>query len=206
MISLNNNPSENKPFAEVIESSLDHFLAQSWQWDIFPSFGSLVTVKTKKRTLIAVVHHIQTGSMDPNRYPFAYQKTEEELMAEQPQIFSFLKTTFSCLVLGYQEKGAIHYTLSPEPPKIHSFIQHADHDIMKSFFYQDIYLHILFAAINQIQNIDELLLAMLKQQKNLGILSEQKLHQLINTFSLLTANDYRRLKLFLQRTQNIINS
>lgn len=206
MISINNNASDNRPFAEVIESSLDHFLAQSWQWDVFPSFGSLVAVKTKKRILIAVVHHIKTGSMDPNRYPFAYQKTEEELMAEQPQIFSFLKTTFSCLVLGYQEKGVIHYALSPEPPKIHAFIQPADHDLMKAFFYQDIYLHILFAAINQIQNIDELLLAMLKQQKSLGILTEQRLHQLINTFSLLTANDYRRLKLFLQRTQNIINS
>lgn len=201
----NNNASDNKPFAEVIESSLDHFLAQSWQWDTFPPFGSLVVIHTKKRDLIAVVHHIQTGSMDPNRYPFAYQKTEEELLAEQPQIFSFLKTTFSCLILGYQEKGAIYYTLSPEPPKIHAFIQHIDRNLMKTFFYQDTYLHILFGAANKIQNIDELLLAILKQQKNLGILSEQKLHQLINTFSLLTANDYRRLKLFLQRAQNIVS-
>ncbi len=194
-----------EPFAEVIESSLDQFLAQSWQWDQFPTFGSLVVIKTTKRNLIGIVHHVKTGSMDPNRYPFAYQKTEEELLAEQPQIFSFLKTTFSCLILGYQEKGTVHYTMSPEPPKIHAFIAPADNDLLKSFFYQDTYLHMLFAASNQINNLDELLLALFKQQKALGILHEAKLHQLIDTFNLLTGNDYRRLKLFLQRVQALVD-
>lgn len=199
------NKASSEPFAEVIESSLDHFVAQSWQWDHFPSFGSLVVIKTTKRNLIAIVHHIKTGSMDPNRSPFAYQKTEEELLAEQPQIFAFLRTTFSCLVLGYQEKGKICYTISPEPPKIHAFIKPADTDLCKSFFYQDTYLHMLFSASNHIQNVDELLLALFKEQKALDILSNQKLHQLINTFSLLTGNDYRRLKLFLQRVQAVIS-
>src|SRR5690349_14278413 len=98
-----------KPFAEVIESSLHGFLAQTWQWDNFPAFGSLVTVTSNKRTHLAIVHQIKTGSMDPIRYPFPYQKTEEELLAEQPQIFEFLKTAFSCLTIGYQEKGKLYY-------------------------------------------------------------------------------------------------
>ncbi len=104
----NTSLSPNKPFAEVIESSLHGWLAQSWQWDTFPSFGSIVTIQGKKRTHFGIVHQIQTGSMDPVRYPFPYQKTEEELLKEQPQIFEFLKTTFSCLIIGYQEKGSIH--------------------------------------------------------------------------------------------------
>lgn len=203
-MNLNSNHS-SEPFAEVIESSLHGFLAQSWNWDYFPHFGALVLIRTKKRDLIAIVHQIQTGSIEPTRYPFAYQKTEEELLAEQPQIFSFLKTTFSALILGYQEKGAIHYTISPEPPKVHAFITHAQKDLLKSFFYQDSYLHLLFTAGTQIQNSDELLLALLKQHKELGILSDQKLRQLINTFSLLTGNDYRRLKLFLQRVQHLVD-
>ncbi len=201
----NTNKALSEPFAEVIESSLEQFLAQSWQWDRFPMFGSLVVINTIKRNLIAIVHQIKTGSMDPNRYPFAYQKTEEELLAEQPQIFSFLKTTFSCLILGYQEKGAVYYTMSPEPPKIHAFIKPAGDDLAKNFFYQATYMHMLFNAANQIHNLDELLLALLKQQKALGILHEQKLHQIIDTFSLLTGNDYRRLKLFLQRVQTLID-
>ncbi len=196
----------NKPFAEIIESSLHSFLAQSWQWDSFASFGSLVTIDSGKRTLFGVVHQVQTGSMDPNRYPFVYQKTEQELQKEQPQIFSFLKTTFSCLILGYQEKGTIIYSISPEPPKIHAFVQQASTDLSKQFFYNDTYLHVLFGLAQHVFNLDELLLALMKQQRDLKILDKKKLHQSIESFSLLTGNDYRRLKLFFQRVQHMISA
>ncbi len=192
-----------KPFAEVIESSLTGWLAQSWQWDNFPSFGSLVCVENKKRILFGIVHQIQTGSMDPVRYPFAYQKTEEELLKEQPQIFEFLKTTFSCLIIGYREKGKIIYQLAPEPPKIHAFVSGVQSDLCKEFFCRDNYLHLLFGLSNQLFNLDELLLALIKNLADIKILSEKKLEQIIDSFSLLTGNDYRRLKLFLQRIEHI---
>src|SRR3989304_9697313 len=166
----------NKAFAEVIESSLDGWLAQSWQWDQFPSFASLVTVAQTERTLVGIVHQVKTGSMDPMRYPFPYQKTEEELLAEQPQIFEFLKTTFSCLPLGYQERGTMHYLLAPEPPQIHSFVSPMPQDLCKQFFYNDNYLHVLFGLSSQVFNLDELLLAILKLQTELGILSEKKIN------------------------------
>src|SRR5688500_18584413 len=116
-------------FAEVIESSLTGWLAQSWSWDTFPNFGSFVAIETKNRTVFGIVHQVQTGSMDPVRYPFPYQKTEEELLREQPQIFEFLKTTFSCITIGYQEKRIFSYLIAPEPPKIHSFVMHPDKEI-----------------------------------------------------------------------------
>lgn len=200
----NNFPSDNKPFAEVVESNLTSFKAQAWQWDNFAQFGSLVTVESKMRTIIGIVYDIQTGSIDPHRTPFAYQKTENELLAEQPQIFTFLKTTFNCLILGYSQKGKMHYTLSPEPPKIHAFVQQANTDFLKSFFYSDLYLHIIFNTNSIIENIDELLLALLKQKKIIGILSATKIQDLAHTFSLLTGNDYRRLKIFLQRAQALV--
>lgn len=196
----------NKAFAEVIESSLQGFLAQSWQWNNFPTFGSMIMVQTKKRTLFGIVHQINTGSMEPMRYPFPYQKTEEELLAEQPQIFEFLKTTFSCLTVGYQEKGSMYYLAAPEPPQIHSFVEPMPTDLCKQFFYSEKYLHVLFGGAAQIFNIDELLLALLKQQTELGILTEDKTAQFVHAFSLLTANDYRRLKLFLQRAQSVIQT
>ena len=193
----------NKAFAEVIESSLQGFLGHSWTWNRFPSFGSLVTLKTGTRTIFGLVYQVQTGSMDPVRYPFAYQKTQEELLAEQPQIFEFLKTTFSCLTVGYQEKGAVKYILSPEPPTIHSFIEPASLDNAKEFFFQEKYLHLIFGA-SQITGTDELLLAIMHQQQQLHIFNEQKLKDFINAYSLLTGNDYRRLKLFLQRAEQLI--
>lgn len=195
----------NKAFAEVIESSLTGFLAQSWQWNSFPSFGSLITVNSGIRKTIAIVHQIQTGSMDPIRYPFPYQKTEEELLSEQPQIFEFLKTTFSCLIIGYQEKGTINYVLAPEPVKIHAFVEPIETDLCKQFYYAPTYLHVLFGFSSTIANIDELLLAIIKNQKTLQCMTEEKFQQFIHTFSLLTGNDYRRLKLFLQRVEPMLH-
>src|SRR5690348_3865197 len=161
---------KEKYFAEVIESSLTGWIAQSWSWDTFPEFGSIVAVEGKTRTIFGIVHQVQTGSMDPVRYPFPYQKTEEELRKEQPQIFEFLKTTFSCLTLGYQENhGNITYLIAPEPPKIHSFVTPIADNLAKQFFSSHNYLHILFGMSSGIGNVDELLLAVLKQQVALKI-------------------------------------
>lgn len=192
----------NSYFSEVVESSLTGWLAQSWQWNTFAAYGSLVEVQAGTRQLLGIVHQVQTGSMDPTRYPFPYQKTEEELLQEQPQIFEFLKTTFSALVVGYAEKGKIFYTLAPEPAKIHAFVGYADKEFTKQFFADERYVHLLFNA--QIPNIDELLLAVLRYQALTGPLSQEKVSSFMHTFSLLTGNDYRRLKLFLQRAEHIV--
>jgi len=186
-------------FAEIVESSLPTFVAQSWQWDKFPPFGSLVTVQSGMRTLIGVVHQIQTGSMDPTRYPFPYQKTEEELRREQPQIFEFLRTTFSCVVTGYYEKGSMQYLLCPQPPKIHAFVSPISPELLTRYSLSAKYLHLLFGMGHQVCNLDELLLAHLRTLGDAGLVTEAKLADFIETFSLLTGNDYRRLKLFLQR-------
>lgn len=193
-------------FGEVIESSLTGWIAQSWSWDTFPAFGSFVAIESKKRTIFGIVHQVQTGSMDPIRYPFPYKKTEEELLKEQPQIFEFLKTTFSCIAIGYQEKKRITYHLAPEPPKIHAFVAYPPAEISKIFFASNKYLHLLFTHSTQIFNMDELLLALLNQYKHLTIITPEKINTFMHTYSLLTGNDYRRIKLFLQRVEHIIDS
>ncbi|HLW72666.1 MAG TPA: hypothetical protein VKR54_01325 [Candidatus Babeliales bacterium] len=191
-------------FAEVIESSLTSWLAQSWAWDTFPEFGSFVAIEGKKRTIFGIVHQVQTGSMDPVRYPFPYQKTEEELLKEQPQIFEFLKTTFSCITIGYQEKKAMSYLIAPEPPKIHSFITRPSNETSKIFFANTRYMHLLFTHSAHIFNMDELMLALLKQHIDLHILTKDKINAFMQTYSLLIGNDYRRIKLFLQRAEHML--
>ena len=57
---------------------------------------------------------------------------------------------------------------------------------------------------NGIGNIDELLLAILQQHVALNILSEDSLDNFMQRYSLLIGNDYRRIKLFLQRAQPIV--
>lgn len=194
----------NKAFAEIIESSLSTWRAQCWQWDVLPMYGSLVTITTSERTIFGLVHEIQTGSADSLRTVFTYKKTEEELRRDHPHIFEFLQTSFSCLTLGYQEHGKIQYQLAPEPPKIHAFVQPATRGQLQDFFSHEQYLHTLFAFGSQIFSLDELLLALLKNLAQQQLLTQHQLGQFIETFSLLTANDYRRLKLFLQRAQTLI--
>src|SRR5581483_7495590 len=176
-------------FAEIMESSLHGWVAQCWQWNQAPSFGSMVAIESSKRTIFGIVHQVQTGSMDPMRYPFPYQKTEEELLAEQPQIFEFLKTSFSCLSMGYQEPGKMFYLLSPEPCKIHAFVRPMTKDHYQQFFSDERYLHLLFGLSNQVFNLDELLLALLKNLSDMEILSQEKIAHFVETFSLLSGND-----------------
>ena len=191
-----------KPFAEVIESSLDSFIAQCWQWDNFPEFGSLVQVNSNDLTILGCVYSIQTGSMDPMRYPFPYQKTEKELLSEQPQIFEFLKTTFNVKILGYiNKKKQIKYHIPPHPSKIHSFVEECLPEIETIFFNKQDFLYLLFNSSSQISNFDDLLLTIISKATNGKKPSSKTLSSFYQTLSLLTGNDYRRMKLFLRRVE-----
>jgi len=187
-------------FAEIVESSLTNWTAQSWDWDMFPAFGTLVVVPENKRSLFGIVYQINTGSLEPGRYPFTYQKTQEELQKEQPQIFEFLKTTFSCITIGYQEHEKIFHAICPAPPKIHSFVGPLQQLEYKQFFISPTFMQLLFNS-SSLENIDELLIALITNLKKQDILSPEKLSELIDTYTLLIGNDYRRLKLFLSRLQ-----
>jgi hypothetical protein len=189
----------NKAFAEVVQSSLHSFTAQSWNWDQFPAYGSLCTIEQANMHYIGLVYDVTTGSMDSSRYPFPFKKTEQELKAEQPQIFEFLRTTFSCLTLGYVYKGVIRYSAPPQPAKMHAFVQPIERELQQRFYASDQYLHRLFGLSNQIMNLDDLLIAQLHERQMGSTLSKESMQKFLHTYSLLTGNDYRRMKLFLQR-------
>lgn len=199
----------NKPpfFAEIIESDLSQWTGQCWKWDNAPDFGSLVTTKQKNITLYGVVHAIKTGSNDPMRTPMAYQKTEEELLRDQPQIFEFLQTTFQAITIGYQKHDEpgdkFYYHLPAQPPKIHAFIACPSTQQYQDFFLNDQFLHLLFNASSQINNLDELLICIIKNLHEKRLLSRSKLTDLIETISILCKHDYHKLKTFLHRIQQI---
>lgn len=206
---LSNTKENLNPFAEVIESSLDTFLAQSWVWDTFPSFGSLVKIDCKTHVILGCVTSITTGSIDPQRYPFPYQKTEDELKTEQPQIFEFLKTIFQVKIVGYLDLATtqkFHYTLPPTPAKIHAFVHSIPISFSANFFSNPHFLYLLFSSQNTITHFDDLLLAIFKQLEQQKKLTTKTITSFYKTFSLLTGNDYRRMKLFLHRLETLKNS
>ncbi len=192
-------------FAEILNSSIATFQAQCWQWDAIPEFGSLVTATSNGRTIFGIIYDISTGPTDPIRQPVAYQKTEEELLKEQPQIFEFLTTSFSSVAIGYSEQGTIFYNLPPQPPKMHTFVGHATIEQYEQCFASSQFLHLLCNSLLPL-NLQELLLAIIKHQLNRKTLTKKRLNAFIESFFMLNKNNYLQTKMFLSRLQQLLQT
>lgn len=191
-------------FAEIIESHLTHYTAQCWAWNAFPSFGSLVVVQDGTMTVFGIVTAAQTGSIDPTRTPFAYQKTEAELLSEQPHIFEFLKTTFTVQICGYTDGYGITYGIPATPCKIHTFISAATAPQLTMFFSSAEFIELLYGFSQQIPNLDELLLAIIRYLKTHQLVTQALLEDLSHRIALLSGNDYRRIKVLLSRLETAV--
>ena len=190
-------------FSEVIESSLNHFVAQCWQWNILPTFASLVEVHNNQQIILGCVTQIKTESSDPTRKPFAYQKTEAELLNEQPQIFELLKSTFTVHIIGYKDltTNKVIYRTPLQPSKIHAFVKQTSEQIFAEVFSQPHFLPMFFTFQNSTTNLEELLLAILCQVHQKNLITKEFFHTFYQNFALLNSNDYKRVKLFFERIE-----
>lgn len=191
-------------FAEIIQSYLTTAKAECWKWDVVPDFGSLVVIEQKDLRIIACVTSIETGSADPSRQPYAYQKTEAELLREQPQIFAFLKTYIQLTCVGfYTEKDpALQYFLPPQPAKIHAFVRSADTALAQRFFAQTSFLYLLQHA-NPI-SYDEVLFALINRFYSSGCLSPVTIQSLVDHYTMIAGSDYRRVRFFCERLSTML--
>ncbi len=189
-------------FAEVISSSLTGYTGQCWSWDNTPDFGSLVCVTHKNMTLFGIVANVETGSSDPQRTPFPYQKTEIELRSQHPQVFEFLRTVFTVSIVGYKiNEGVISHSLAPSPASIHAFIRPATDAEYALFFSASHFLAVLFSNNAGNPLLDELLIRILNRLMRDDMLNPTLFEQYYHTLTLLLGNDYRRLKIVLQRIE-----
>ena len=198
-------PNNKTCFAEVLESNITTFTAQSWKWDEIPEFGSLVSATSNGRTIFGIIFDINTGPTDSIRQPVTYQKTQEELLQEQPQIFEFLTTTFSCIAIGYTHQGKILYNLPPQPAKMHTFVQYACDQDYEQCFASEQFLHLLYNA-NAPINIQELLLAIVAHQLARKIMTKKRLNALIESFFMLNKNNYLQTKMFVSRLDQLLQT
>ena len=189
----------NVYLGEVVASALSSWVVQAWQWEKFPEFGSIVRLTCGEYDMFGIVSDIKTGSDDKSRQPFAYQKTELELRRDQPQIFEFLKTNFTCLPVGYCRQGVWYYTLPSRPPRTHAFVAVAAPQELTLLCQGSGLLQALFSHAHRVESFEELLLAVLRQLREHGLLTQELLMQLMEYLALLWASDYRRLKFFMDR-------
>lgn len=193
-------------FAEIIQSQITIAKAECWKWDVVPDFGSLVIIEQKGIHIIACVTGIETGSADPLRQPYAYQKTEAELMREQPQIFSFLKTYIQLTCVGFYtaENSDIEYFLPPQPPKIHAFVRCADAPLARQFFAQTSFLYLLHHA-NSV-GYDEILFALINTYYSAKIISESMIQSIVNHYTMIAGSDYKRVRFFCERLSGVLEA
>ncbi len=194
---------DQQNLGEVVYSTISQFTTQAWDWDKYPEFGSVICLQSDDIAIFGLVYYIKTGSSDAVRQAFAYQKTPAELHQEQPQIFAFLKTDFSAVPLGYKSAHKFVYAMPPRPPKIHAFVRLASYPELLELLAGTGVVHALFSQYTKIDYFEELLLAFLRYLEQNSMVSRSLLMQVTEQLSLATANDYRRLKMFMDRVGDI---
>jgi hypothetical protein len=184
---------------EVIESTTTQFVAEARRLHESPPFGSFVRVESEP-AVHGVVFNVSTHSIEPNRRPAAYGKSEEELRLEQPQIFELLKTEFHALIVGYRDGGGFRQILPPQPPRIHSFVYGCDAQEVAAFTSDLGYLRSVLGFAKMAP--DELLIAVARcalQALEDDEVRQAHLVQMGKELSRLIREDYDRLTSLVRR-------
>ncbi len=191
-------------FGEIITSSLTNWIIQSWQLDNHPPFGAIIQIIHDDNKHFGVICDIKTGPKDASRNPFAFGKTIQELRQEQPHIFQLLQTTIMAIPISYSDKKNLIYQIPKRPAPIHSFAQLCTLQELQTFFSDANWIITFFNIAQQNPLFDELLIAVLHNAHYHQAFNKETLQEIIDTFCLLTHDDYRKLKIFLLRIEAFI--
>jgi hypothetical protein len=187
---------ERPHIGEVLESSTGDFLAESRELNGSPPFGSFVKVRDAS-TIVGLVHGVSTRSIESNRRPTAYGKTEEELRLEQPQIFELLRTEFRAIIVGYVDSTGAHPFLPPQPPRIHDFVYPCDADEVRDLTATSDYLRAIVTAPRL--PTDDLLIATVRNAWAARNRETPYLVSVGKDLSRLIRDDYDRLSSIIRR-------
>ena len=187
---------ERSHVGEVVESSTTELVAEARQLHGAPSFGQFVRVDSEV-PIVGIVFNVFTHSIEPNRRPTAYGKTEDELRLEQPQIFELLRTEFQALVIGYLDEMGPVQILPPQPARIHSFVHVCSEDQIRAFTHTDDYMRCILNTVKV--PTDELLIAALRQTMRAHGGDRTYLVRMGKELSRLLGDDYDRLSSIVRR-------
>ena len=190
---------ERTHVGEVVESSTTELIAQARELHGAPSFGQFVRVEAAM-PVVGIVFNVFTHSIEANRRPTAYGKTEAELRLEQPQIFELLRTEFQALVIGYLDGDESVQILPPQPARIHSFMYSCSDEQVRSFTRTDDYLRSILNTSKV--PTDELVIAVLRHAVRAHGHAPSYLVQMGKELSRLLSDDYDRLSSIIRRVVN----
>jgi hypothetical protein len=126
---------------EVVQTSLTIVLAQAPELSGAPAFGEIVRIgggsgsestdpfsgaPAPSGTVYGIVFSVTTGSLDPTRRPTAYGMEPDQLLREQPQVFSLLQTEYECLLLAHVSREKLRHSPPNLPPELHTSVRRCD--------------------------------------------------------------------------------
>jgi hypothetical protein len=151
--------------AEVIESSTRQFVAEVYDDDDAPAFGSWVRVERDGGgDVYGLVSHVEIGSYDGNRQPVALGVSEADREREWPMVKELLRTTIRAQVLAFEDaNGSVRQTLPARPPGIHAFVYPCNDDHVRRLDHPHDFLRTLVAHPDPDVPVDDLLVAVLRQ-------------------------------------------
>lgn len=117
---------------EIVEASTTRFVSVSTRAFEPPPFGGFVRVASADLVSYAVVSHVTHESVDPSRRAIPLGRTWEELVAEQPQVFDLLQTSFEAICVAHARGGVISPFLPPSPPRVHDFVSVCSDDEVRA--------------------------------------------------------------------------
>ncbi|MSQ28549.1 MAG: hypothetical protein EXR51_10525 [Dehalococcoidia bacterium] len=146
-------PDESQKLGEIIEASTVQVVAQSYELNVAPPFGSLVRMPhgppRTSGAVYGVVTCIETTALDASRRPMARGQDADSRQAvfeQHPQLTELFRTHFTIHVLGYAMGDGIHHALPPLPPEIHQFVYTCTREQVGTFTASPGYLPLLLAA------------------------------------------------------------
>jgi hypothetical protein len=188
---------------EVVEARTAEFVAQAYELDGAPPFGSLVRVGDGRGDVYGFVCQVSSGSLDAGRRVSARGRSEESedaLFENNPELSSLLRTEFSAIVTGFREGDVLVQRLPAQPPRLHGFVHRCDDEELRRFARRLDFLGTLLGTASRCP-IDELVGAALRQSAAVQPDPRGYLVAAGKRLTTLLANDVRRLTTILRCAQ-----
>ena len=148
---------------EVVETNSTGFTTQCYELNRLPPLGGLVRGGDTDQ-VYGIVYAASTGSMDPARHPIprgAEVEAEEDVYHDNPQLSRLLVSQFQSVIVGHRDGGGqLRRYLSPQPPRILSFVRECESGELREFSESMDFAPLVLAAPTTAQ--DDVLAAFLR--------------------------------------------
>ncbi len=186
------------------------FTCQSNKSGTKSRFGSFIKVKSEGLDIYAVVLDVVTNPPDSLHKPAALGLTREQLRADQPHIFSLLKTEIKALIIGFAESQTedktaekiIYQHLPPEPPQVHDFVYPARDNEIRALTSDFDFLRLLSGTAASGIPTDELIAASIREAGRARTETKEREQYLLlagRAVSQLFRTDYERMVSILKK-------